>query len=92
MPGTFAPIKSHELECSILHDVTDVGPVIGFYAGKTIAEQVVDVFGNSYVFCGIASRARNGKFDVADLRAGEHPGSSTAAMFLASVGGNRLLE
>ncbi len=71
MPGSVTPIKSHEQEYCWLRDVTDAGPVIGFYAGRTIAEQVVDVFGNSYVFCGIASRARDGKFDVADLRAGE---------------------
>jgi hypothetical protein len=71
MPGPFAPVRNHELEYSLLRDVTDAGPVIGFYAGKTIAERVVDEFGRSYVFCGIASRSRNGKFDVATLAAGE---------------------
>jgi hypothetical protein len=48
-----------------------VGRSIGFYAGKKIPEAVVDAFRQQYVYSGVASRTRSGKFDVDVLQTGE---------------------
>jgi hypothetical protein len=47
------------------------GPTIGLYRGLPIAERVVDQFGRRFFYVGLASRRRDGRFDVASLRAGE---------------------
>ncbi len=64
-----APLpRSRPLEYFILHDAKPSGPSVGRYGGKDIPASVVDEFGRSYVFAGIAPRRWNGSLDVDALR------------------------
>ena len=55
----------------MLTDPRPEGPVVGFFRDRPIAAAVVDYFGRRYVFCGLASRRRNGQYDVDVLARGE---------------------
>jgi hypothetical protein len=56
---------------SVIVDPQPEGAVIGYFAGKPISEQVVDMFGRHFTYVGVASCRRDGDFDVDHLRAGE---------------------
>jgi len=58
-------------EYSLIVEPRAEGAVIGYFAGETINECVVDTFGRRFSFVGLASRRRDGRFDVAQLQAGE---------------------
>ena len=47
------------------------GPVIGTYNEHPIAAAVKDAFGRRYLYVGVASRLRDGRFDVKTLSPGE---------------------
>ena len=47
------------------------GPVIGYYAGHAIPAAVVDHFGHSFTYVGVAPRLRSGRYDVESLQPGE---------------------
>ncbi len=69
---SFAPRQQgRPIEYFMLYDVKPTGQSVGLYANRQIPESVVDDFGRSYVFAGIAPRRQNGDFDVDALRTGE---------------------
>ena len=47
------------------------GPVVGYYAGRPIADAVVDCFGRRFTYMGAAPRRICGQYDVESLRPGE---------------------
>jgi len=59
------------VEYLILLEPRPDGPVIGYYAGRAIAEVVLDYFGRRFTYAGIAPRLRSGRYDVDSLRPGE---------------------
>ncbi len=63
--------NGRSVEYLILANPRPDGPVIGLYLGRSIASAVIDYFGRRYVFSGIASRKRNGQYDVDGLTRGE---------------------
>ncbi len=67
----FNPQTQQPIEYSIMVEPRPAGPTIGLYRGLPIAERVVDQFGRRFLYVGLASRRRDGRFDVASLRAGE---------------------
>ncbi|HUL07917.1 MAG TPA: hypothetical protein VLV76_16475 [Candidatus Acidoferrum sp.] len=56
---------------SLLIDPRPDGSIVGYYAGRAIAEAVVDHFGRRFTYAGVAPRLRNGGYDVDALRPGE---------------------
>jgi hypothetical protein len=56
---------------AMLFDVTPIGPTVGFYRGRAIAESVMDRFGRRFSYAGVAPRCRNGQLDVEALNRGE---------------------
>lgn len=58
-------------EYSLIVEPRAEGAVIGYFAGQPISEGVVDAFGRRFSYVGLASRRRDGQFDVAQLKAGE---------------------
>ncbi len=67
----FNPQTQQPVEYSMMVEPRPSGPTIGLYRGLPIAERVVDQFGRRFLYVGLASRRRDGRFDVASLRAGE---------------------
>jgi len=69
----FASMYRHKrvTEYSMIIEPRAEGAVIGYFAGKPISESVVDCFGRRFSYVGLASRQRNGQFDVAQLKVGE---------------------
>jgi hypothetical protein len=65
------PQTQPPIEYSMMVEPRPAGPTIGLYRGLPIAERVVDQFGRRFLYVGLASRRRDGRFDVASLRAGE---------------------
>jgi len=63
--------RSSSIEYLMLADPKPDGPTLGFFRGSAIAPAVVDYFGRRYVFAGIASRRRNGQYDIQALARGE---------------------
>jgi hypothetical protein len=63
--------RSPSIEYLMLADPKPDGPTVGFFRGSAIAAAVVDYFGRRYVFAGIATRGRNGKYDAEALGRGE---------------------
>lgn len=63
--------RSPSIEYLMLADARPDGPTLGFFRGSAIAAAVIDYFGRRYVFAGIASRERNGQYDVEALARGE---------------------
>jgi hypothetical protein len=63
--------RSPSIEYLMLADPKPDGPTVGFFRGSAIAAAVVDYFGRRYVFAGIATRGRNGKYDTEALGRGE---------------------
>ena len=55
----------------MLSDPRPDGPVVGFFRDRSIAAAVVDYFGRRYVFSGLASRRRNGQYDIDAFARGE---------------------
>ena len=55
----------------ILVDPRADGPIIGTYNEQPIAAAVKDAYGRRYLYVGIASRMRDGRFDVKTLSPGE---------------------
>jgi len=64
----FVPRSEHPIEYLILVDPRPDGPSLGFYRDKPIAAAVVDYFGRRYVYSGIATRRRDGQYNVDALR------------------------
>jgi hypothetical protein len=64
-------IQQNHIDYHIVPEPRPDGPVIGFYEGQPIAAAVLDYFGRRFVYDGIATRRRDGKYDVALLRTGE---------------------
>ena len=56
---------------SIMVEPRPVGPVIGFYRDRPIAERVIDLFGRRFAYAGIIGRRRDGQFDVERLKSGQ---------------------
>ena len=67
----FNPQTQQPIEYSMMVEPRPAGPTIGLYRGLPIAERVVDQFGRRFFYVGLASRRRDGRFDVGSLRAGE---------------------
>jgi hypothetical protein len=63
--------RNRPVDYFILVDPEADGPVIGTYNGHPIAAAVKDAFGRRYLYVGIASRLRDGRFDVNALSPGE---------------------
>jgi hypothetical protein len=63
--------RSPSVEYLMLTDARPDGPTVGFFRGSAIAAAVIDYFGRRYVFTGIATRTRNGQYDVEVLTRGE---------------------
>jgi hypothetical protein len=59
------------IEYFILHGVTPIGRIIGFFADRPIADSIVNEHGQRFVYAGVAARRWNGQFDVDALRPGE---------------------
>jgi hypothetical protein len=70
MPKLGFEIGRH-VEYLILTDPKPDGPIVGYYGGCPIAAAVVDYFGRRYVYAGIASRRRNGQYDIDALGHGD---------------------
>jgi len=60
----YVPRAERPIEYMILVDPRPDGPSLGFYRDKPIAAAVVDYFGRRYVYSGIATRLRDGQYDV----------------------------
>ena len=56
---------------SIMVEPRPVGPVIGFYRDRPIAERVVDLFGRRFTYAGVIGRRRDGQYDVDRLKSGQ---------------------
>ena len=63
--------KDRPVDYFILMDPQADGPIIGTYDEHPIAAAVRDAFGRRYLYVGIASRLRDGRFDVKTLAPGE---------------------
>jgi hypothetical protein len=63
MPG-FVLQAERPVEYAILIRPRPAGPLLGFYRDQPIAEAVIDHFGCRYIFAGIATRRRDGKYDA----------------------------
>jgi hypothetical protein len=63
----FVPRFEQPIEYMILVDPRPDGPSLGFYRDKPIAAAVVDYFGRRYVYSGVATRRRDGQYDVGGL-------------------------
>jgi hypothetical protein len=69
----FAHIRSdaRASEYSMIVEPRPEGAIIGYFAGKPISEQVVDLFGRRFSFVGLASFRRDGDVDATALDFGE---------------------
>jgi len=67
----FGFTAARPVEYFILVEPHADGPTVGYYAGRPIAEAVVDCFGRRYSYAGIAPRRRGGQYDVEALGPGE---------------------
>jgi hypothetical protein len=63
--------KDRPVDYFILVEPQADGPVIGTYSEHPIAAVVKDAFGRRYRYVGVASRLRDGRFDVKTLSPGE---------------------
>lgn len=63
--------KGRPVEYYMLAEPRPDGPVVGYYAGRPIADAVVDCFGRRFTYAGVAPRIRSGRYDVGSLRPGE---------------------
>ena len=61
----------HRVEYLILINPHPDGPILGFFKDIPIASAVIDDFGRRYVYAGVASRRRNGQYDIDTLTRGE---------------------
>ena len=69
----FAPIRNQArpAEYSMIVEPHPEGAVIGYFAGKPISEEIVDLFGRRFSFVGVASFRRDGDVDATSLHVGE---------------------
>jgi hypothetical protein len=63
--------KDRPVDYFILVDPEPDGPMIGTYNNHPIAAAVKDAFGRRYLYVGVATRRRDGQFDVTTLAQGE---------------------
>ena len=63
--------KDRPIDYFILVEPRADGPVIGTYDDHPIPTAVRDAFGQRYTYVGVASRLRDGRFDVKSLAPGE---------------------
>ncbi len=63
--------QARPTEYSMIVEPRPEGAVIGYFAGKPISEEVVDLFGRRYRFVGLASFRRDGDIDATGLDVGE---------------------
>ena len=59
------------IEYYLLMEPQPSGRLVGYFAGKPIAECVIDAHGERYIYAGIAPRLRSGRYDVEALRRDE---------------------
>jgi len=64
-------IQQDHIDYHIVVEPRPDGPVIGFYKEQPIAAAVLDYFGRRFVYDGIATRRRDGQYDIRLLRPGE---------------------
>ena len=65
------PIEYYILDDRQLDGRQAEGAVVGYLAGRPIADTVVDPSGHRYRYAGLAPRLSNGRFDVESLHPGE---------------------
>jgi hypothetical protein len=70
MPTSHFP-NDRPVDYFILVEPQADGPVIGSYNGQPIAAAVRDAFGRRYSYVGVATKLRDGRFDVKTLAPGE---------------------
>jgi hypothetical protein len=63
--------KDRPVDYFILVDPEPDGPTIGTFNNHPIAAAVKDAFGRRYGYVGVATRRRDGQFDVTTLSPGE---------------------
>ena len=63
--------KDRPMEYFVLVDPHADGPVIGTLGDHPIAAAIRDGFGRRYIYVGVASRLRDGRYDVKSLSPGE---------------------
>jgi hypothetical protein len=63
--------KDRPVDYFILVDPEPDGPTIGTFNNHPIAAAVKDAFGRRYSYVGVATRRRDGQFDVTTLSPGE---------------------
>src|SRR5581483_6950255 len=63
--------KNRPVDYSILVDPRADGPIIGTLNEHPIPAAVRDAFGRRYLYVGVASRLRDGRYDVKTLSPGE---------------------
>jgi hypothetical protein len=63
--------RDRPIEYFVLIEPHADGPVIGTLGGHPIAAAITDCFGRHYTYVGVASRLRDGRYDVASLSPGE---------------------
>jgi hypothetical protein len=63
--------REQPVEYFILVEPRADGPVVGNYNGHPIAAAVRDCYGRRFTYAGVASRLRNGAYDVEALSPGE---------------------
>jgi hypothetical protein len=63
--------KDRPIEYFILVDPHADGPIIGILGDHPIAAAIKDGFGRRYTYVGVASRLRDGRYDVKSLSPGE---------------------
>lgn len=64
-------MRSFPAEYLILAHVSVDGPVIGYLGEKPIAEEIRDLWGRRYVYCGLAPKLASGAFNLKLIRTGE---------------------
>jgi hypothetical protein len=66
-----AAIQQDQIDYHIVFEPRPDGPLIGFFGGQPIAAAVLDYFGRRFIYDGVATRRRDGQYDLRSLRPGE---------------------